>query len=81
MHAKSEDDLQTEVKSAWRRLGKSILWTHAKTGNVYCVEKVLVREDDLVICVAYHRTGSPVTWVRPLNQFLAKFTPTRRDEQ
>lgn len=61
-----------------RRTG---LWRHGKSGRVYQVVVVGLEEGSMRPVIAYWSTTSELVWVRPLDEFLEKFTPVAKGEQ
>ncbi len=52
------------------------LWKSLKTGNVYEIVYMSIREEDLETLVNYRAAANPngVIWTRPLDSFKQRFT-------
>ena len=66
------------VRAAWGRLRYKSQWfVHAKSGKEYVLVMIALRERDLEPLAVYQNSFSAhdPAFVRPLDEFLAKFTP------
>lgn len=66
------DKLMLEIDEAKEKVPIGSIWRHLKTETLYTVKDIVVRENDLALCVSYQKLmiGSQVHWIRPLGEFL-----------
>lgn len=66
------DKLMLEIDEAKEQVPIGSIWEHLKTETLYTIKDLVVRENDLKICVSYQKLmiGSQVHWIRPLEEFL-----------
>ena len=66
------DKLMLERDEAKEKVPIGSIWRHLKTDTLYTIKDLVVRENDLKICVSYQKLmiGSQVHWIRPLEEFL-----------
>ena len=66
------DKLMLEIDEAKEKVPIGSIWRHLKTDTLYTIKDLVVRENDLKICVSYQKLmiGSQVHWIRPLDAFL-----------
>lgn len=66
------DKLMLEIDEAKEKVPIGSIWRHLKTDTLYTIKDLVVRENDLKICVSYQKLmiGSQVHWIRPLDEFL-----------
>lgn len=66
------DKLMLEINEAKEKVPIGSIWRHLKTDTLYTIKDLVVRENDLKICVSYQKLmiGSQVHWIRPLDEFL-----------
>ena len=66
------DKLMLEIDEAKEKVPIGSIWRHLKTDTLYTIKDLVVRENDLKICVSYQKLmiGSQVHWIRPLEEFL-----------
>lgn len=50
--------------------GRQRMWRHVKTGERYVIRRVGLRESDHEPLVMYGKVGNPLTWCRPVTEFL-----------
>lgn len=64
--------LMLELDKAKEKVPIGSIWRHLRTENLYTVKDIVVRENDLTVCVSYQNLmiGSQVHWIRPLDEFL-----------
>lgn len=68
----SLDKLMLEIEEAKEKVPIGSIWRHLKTETLYTIKDLVVRENDLTVCVSYQKLmiGSQVHWIRPLSEFL-----------
>lgn len=66
------DKLMLEIDEAKEKVPIGSIWRHLKTETLYTIKDLVVRENDLTVCVSYQKLmiGSQVHWIRPLDEFL-----------
>lgn len=66
------DKLMLEINEAKEKVPIGSIWRHLKTETLYTIKDLVVRENDLTVCVSYQKLmiGSRVHWIRPLDEFL-----------
>lgn len=66
------DKLMLEIDEAKEQVPIGSIWKHLKTETLYTIKDLVVRENDLKICVSYQKLmiGSQVHWIQPLEEFL-----------
>lgn len=66
------DKLMLEIDEAKEKVPIGSIWRHLKTDTLYTIKDLVVRENDLKICVSYQKLmiGSQVHWIRPLDEFM-----------
>lgn len=66
------DKLMLEIDEAKEQVPIGSIWKHLKTETLYTIKDLVVRENDLTVCVSYQKLmiGSQVHWIRPLDEFL-----------
>lgn len=66
------DKLMLEINEAKEKVPIGSIWRHLKTETLYTIEDLVVRENDLTVCVSYQKLmiGSQVHWIRPVDEFL-----------
>lgn len=66
------DKLMLEINEAKEKVPIGSIWRHLKTETLYTIKDLVVRENDLTVCVSYQKLmiGSQVHWIRPLDEFL-----------
>ena len=64
--------LMLELDKAKETVPIGSIWRHLKTETLYTIKDLVVRENDLTVCVSYQKLmiGSQVHWIRPLDEFL-----------
>lgn len=64
--------LMLELDKAKEKVPIGSIWRHIKTENLYTVKDIVVRENDLTVCVSYQKLmiGSQVHWIRSVDEFL-----------
>lgn len=68
----SLDKLMLEIEEAKEKVPIGSIWRHLKTETLYTIKDLVVRENDLTVCVSYQKLmiGSQVHWIRPVDEFL-----------
>lgn len=66
------DKLMLEINEAKEKVPIGSIWRHLKTETLYTIKDLVVRENDLTVCVSYQKLmiGSQVHWIRPVDEFL-----------
>ena len=66
------DTLMLDIDEAKEKVPIGSIWKHLKTETLYTIKDLVVRENDLTVCVSYQKLmiGSQVHWIRPLDEFL-----------
>lgn len=66
------DKLMLEINEAKEKVPIGSIWRRLKTETLYTIKDLVVRENDLTVCVSYQKLmiGSQVHWIRPLDEFL-----------
>lgn len=66
------DKLMLEIDDSREKVPIGSIWKHLKTETFYTIKDLVVRKNDLKICVSYQKLmiGSQVHWIRPLDEFL-----------
>lgn len=66
------DKLMLEINEAKETVPIGSIWRHLKTETLYTIKDLVVRENDLTVCVSYQKLmiGSQVHWIRPVDEFL-----------
>ena len=53
------------------------VYRHGKSGRTYLLHDLVFRESDCEVCAVYHADGkAALMFVRPLSEFLSKYTAT-----
>lgn len=67
------EQLRKKLSQAKLHVAESSLWRHNKTGNVYFVAMLALRESDKQVVVVYCSNSEQVSWTRPVDEFLERF--------
>lgn len=72
----SYDAALIKMEEVERRLERFSSWIHDKTSFEYEVIGPCLIESDLTVAICYHAVGdSNIPWIRPADEFFARFTP------